>query len=223
MLKNWSIVFIGLALFAFSASAVAETDDDILAHILGASVRTSGAIVRPVKKDDALRLTSNKDEIIRLGRDAASVIVNNPEHASVMLDSPRLLIVMPRQPGTTSFSVLDNNGEVILRKDIIVTNVQPQYVRIRRVCNGTDPSCVPAAYYYCPDGCYEVTPVAPGGANSVPPPPVGASAAKAAATMGSAGLAPAAAPAPAPVPTPAPAANPVGTSNEQPATPGQSQ
>ena len=119
-----------------------------------------------------LRLTSNKNRIIRLDQDAASVIVNNPVHAVVMLDSPRLLIVMPRQPGVTSFTVLDSAGNVILHKDIIVTNVQPRYVRIRRMCGGGDASCVPAAYFYCPDGCYEVTPVGDAGTGGNVPAPV---------------------------------------------------
>jgi hypothetical protein len=174
VLKISSKIFIGFALIAFSAPAFADKDDDILAHILGTPVsalNSHAAIVKPLKNDDSLRLTSNKDEVIRLSQDAASVIVNNPDHANVLLDSPRLLIVMPRQPGVTSFSVLNSAGEIILHKNIIVTNAQQQYVRIRRVCNGTDPSCVPAAYYYCPDGCYEVTPVA-GSSNiaNIPPP-----------------------------------------------------
>jgi len=118
-----------------------------------------------------LRLTSNKDVLIRLDQDAASVVVNNPAHAAVMLDTPRLLIVMPRLPGATSFHVLNAKGEIILKKDVIVSNVEKQYVRIRRACGANDASCQAAAYYYCPDGCYEVTPVPPGDANATPAPP----------------------------------------------------
>ncbi len=121
-------------------------------------------------KDGSLRLTSNKNAFIKLDRDAHSVIVNNPDHASVMLDTPRLLIVVPHKPGTTSFTVLDRGGDTIIQKDIIITNVQKKYVRIRRMCNDQDPTCVPSAYYYCPDGCYEVSPVNPASNNSAPPP-----------------------------------------------------
>ncbi len=156
-------------LVCFSAAALADgpVDDDVLQKMLGKSGK---ATIRPVK-DDILRLTSNKDRIIRLDQDAASVIVNNPAHASVVLDSPRLLIVMPRAPGATSFSVLNAAGDVILHKNIVVTNVEKKYVRVRRICGaGTDASCVPTAYFYCPDGCYEVTPVENTGGGAVPPP-----------------------------------------------------
>lgn len=105
-----------------------------------------------------IRLTSNKNKLIRLETDAASVVVNNPNHASVMLDTPRLLIIVPHQPGATSFTVLDEQGETIMEKDLIITNVQPKYVRIRRMCGDSD-NCQANSYFYCPDGCYEVTSV----------------------------------------------------------------
>lgn len=199
-LKSWFGVFIGLAFVILSAPAMAENGLEELERIIGKPSRFPPPLLKkdtPTKNDDSLRLTSNKDQIIRLDRDAASVIVNNPEHASVMLDSPRLLIVMPRLPGTTSFSVLDNQGEIILQKDVIVSNVQRQYVRIRRMCASSDASCVPAAYYYCPDGCYEVSPVTTQG-GPVPPPATAA----AVTTLNAAeSLAPAPAPAAAPTET----------------------
>jgi hypothetical protein len=162
--KSWSVTLIGFLLITFSAAAFADgIDNDVLKKLLD----TGKAM--PVQ-DDTLRLTTNKDKLIRLEQDAASVIVNNPAHATVMLDSPRLLIVMPRQPGATSFSVLDAAGNTILHKEIIVTNVQPSYVRIRRMCAGNDSSCTPTSYFYCPNGCYEVTAVGDTGGGNVPPP-----------------------------------------------------
>lgn len=167
VLKNWPAILIGFILIAFSVSAFADgTDPDVLRKLLG----TGKATIKPLK-DDTLRLTTNKDRLIRLDQDASSVIVNNPLHAEVMLDSPRLLIVMPRQPGATSFSVLDADGHTILHKEIIVSNVQPNYVRIRRMCAGSDSSCTPSSYFYCPDGCYEVTAVGDTGSGNAPPPP----------------------------------------------------
>ncbi|MDP2206029.1 MAG: pilus assembly protein N-terminal domain-containing protein [Alphaproteobacteria bacterium] len=106
----------------------------------------------------AIRLTPDRTKILRLRESAASVIVANPAHATVTLDSPRLLILMPREPGTTSFTVLNAAGKVLLERNIIVSAVQPQYVRVRRVCGNAN-DCQPSNYYYCPDGCFEVTPV----------------------------------------------------------------
>ncbi len=127
--------------------------------------------------DDApLKITMDQTKLIHLKQDAADVIVDNPGHVSVALDNPRLLIVTPHNPGVTSMTVLDSGGETIMRRDIIVTNVQQNYVRVRRMCNGSDPTCSATSYAYCPDGCYEVTAVpdsASGGTGSVPPPTAG--------------------------------------------------
>lgn len=184
-----------MALIIPSLPAAAEGDTNGLLNRLIELPGETAAPPPPVakaKEHGALRLTSDKNVLVRLEQNAASVIVNNPEHAAIMLDSPRLLIVMPRQPGATSFTVLNDGGDIILQKDIIVTNAQPQYVRIRRMCGSGDSSCLPTAYYYCPDGCYEVTPIAPGSTGTVPPPPARAAAVDAA--NSAAGLGPAAPP-----------------------------
>lgn len=174
-MKALPALLIAFAIVLLPAVAKADgADADVLQRLLGKDGRQN-VTVKKINNDAALRLTMNKDQIIRLNQDAASVIVNNPAHAEVLLDSPRLLIVMPRAPGATSFTVLNSAGDIILRRDIIVASTEPKYVRIRRMCNGNDASCIPAAYYYCPDGCYEVTPVgetASGG--NVPPPANGA-------------------------------------------------
>jgi hypothetical protein len=112
--------------------------------------------------DVPLRLTPDRAQTLQLDQDAVSVVVTNPTHASVLLDTPRTLVIMPRTPGSTSFTVLDGKGGIVLQKTVIVaTGAEPNYVRIRRMCSPNDTTCVPAAYYYCPDGCYEVQPVQP--------------------------------------------------------------
>ncbi len=167
--KRLPVVLAALVLLSVPASARAGgIDPGVLQKFLG---------TKPAVDNSPLYLTDNEDKTVRLSQDAASVIVNNPAHASVLLDSPRLLIVMPRAPGATSFSVLDANGNTILHKDVIVSNVQRQYVRIQRVCDGST-NCTPTSYYYCPNGCYQITPVASSGNNNVnvPPPPAAPSA-----------------------------------------------
>jgi hypothetical protein len=168
--KSWSAFFITILLISFAPTAHADgMGNDALKKLLG----SGKAIIKPIE-DDTLRLTTNKDQIIRLEKDAASVIVNNPNHAQVMLDSPRLLIVQPRNPGATSFKVLDARGNIILEKQIIVSNVRKHYVRIRRMCQAGDGSCAPDSYFYCPGGCYEVTAVRNMGGTATPPPPTAA-------------------------------------------------
>lgn len=107
--------------------------------------------------NDAIHISPSKSEVIRLDQDAASVIVSNPAHAAIMLDSPRVLIVLPKAPGATSFTVLDSSGKTIMEKKVIVSSGREPYVRIRKVCSGGQAGCASNSYYYCPDGCYEVS------------------------------------------------------------------
>jgi hypothetical protein len=141
-------------------------------------VTTAATTAQPAKavavaSDDIIKLTPDKTHVLRLDQDASSVIVANPANANVALDTPRLLVIMPRAPGATSFTVLNAKGETILEKTIVVSAVQPHYVRVRRACSGQDSSCNPSAYYYCPDGCYEVSPVPSADSNSDVPEVVG--------------------------------------------------
>lgn len=119
-----------------------------------------------------LELTMDKTRLVTLDHDAASVIVANPDHLGVSLDNPRLLMLTPHKPGATSMIVLDAEGRTILDQDIVISNVQKKYVRVRRVCANSDASgCTAMSYDYCPDGCYEVSEVPDdsNGANTPPP------------------------------------------------------
>ncbi len=154
--------------------ARADGGEALLERLLDDSAVPAAAVVQQTSKTtttttttnaarvtprDALRLTPDRTEIIRLDRDAASVVVTNPAHAQVMMETPRLLLVMPRAPGSTSLFVLDQDGQTILERDIIVSAAAAPYVRIRKSCTGADEGCNANSYYYCPDGCYEVSTV----------------------------------------------------------------
>lgn len=107
-----------------------------------------------------LRLTPDKSEIIRLDRPAASVVVGNEAHVSIFIDSPTRLVAVPRQPGASYFTVLDEQGHVIMRRHVLVGSPAEHYVRVRRSCTNTGhtSNCVPTSVYYCPDGlCHPIT------------------------------------------------------------------
>lgn len=114
------------------------------------------------RSKDVLRLAPGKSQNIELSRDAASVIVANPAHASIFLDNPRLVVVLPRAPGATGFTVLDREGKTILSQQIVVDSADDgAYVRVTRVCSAASASgmsgdCVPLTTYYCPDNCVPV-------------------------------------------------------------------
>jgi hypothetical protein len=149
-------------------------------------------IVAPPKSTDIMRIAPGKSQTVSLPRDAASVIVGSPAHASVFLDNSRLLVIVPRAPGATSFTVLDNKGETVLTQQVLVTEKDDAaYVRVTRICDGAGAACVPSTTYFCPDNCI---PVAVPGADPNAAMPVASSVAAAnngsgsaqAASMGSA-------------------------------------
>lgn len=135
---------------------IGKSDSQTRVHKPGENGVTAGA--RSLDPD-AIRLTPDRVKILKLKKDAVSVVVTNPAHAVALLDSPRTVILMPRTPGTTSLVILDRNGEALLERNIIVSAAQNKYVRIRRVCPDNARGCAPEAYYYCPDGCFEINPV----------------------------------------------------------------
>ena len=104
-----------------------------------------------------LNVAPDKPEILRLDQEASSVIVGSPKYASVTLDSPTTLLIMPRAQGSTSLTVLNKRGDIIMERRLIVGGPQDNYVRIRRACTPSMQGCVPSQVYYCPDGCSEVS------------------------------------------------------------------
>ena len=135
--------------------------------------------VAPEKDRTILRLAPGKSQTIALSRDAASVIVANPTNASVFLDSSRLLVIVPRAPGATGFTVLDREGKEILNQQIVVDSADdPTYVRVTRICGAATQgslsnSCIPSSTYFCPDNCVPVSvPVADTAAAAPVIPPI---------------------------------------------------
>ena len=158
-MKQYITAF-GLGVLLLSAALPARADgmEQMTRLLKGGDSAAASTATSRAPDTGAIRLSPDRTKVLRLREKAASVVVANPAHASVILDNPQLLILMPRQPGTTAFTVLNAEGKVLLERNIIVSAVEPQYVRVRRVC-GNARGCTPSNYYYCPDGCFEVTPV----------------------------------------------------------------
>lgn len=115
-----------------------------------------GDVSQPADTDPMIRLTPDKSELVRLDRDAVSVVVGNPTHLSVLLDTPRMLILVPKVPGATSFTVLDEAGNVVMQRHALVAAPKDKYVRIRRSCPAGSTNCRATSVYFCPDICHEV-------------------------------------------------------------------
>lgn len=114
------------------------------------------AIPSQAKAGEIIRIAPDESKILRLEKDAVSVIVANPAHANILIDTPRLLVIVPHQPGSTSFTALDANGDVVIESNIVVTGASAGHIRVRRSCAAGDDTCQSESIYFCPDGCYNV-------------------------------------------------------------------
>ncbi len=103
----------------------------------------------------AIKLTPDRSELVRLETNASAVIVGNPAHVSIMPEGANLLVLVPKAPGATYFTVLDENSKVIMQRHVIVAAPKEKYVRIRKACGGAD-DCQNTQVYYCPDMCHEI-------------------------------------------------------------------
>lgn len=103
-----------------------------------------------------IKLTPDKSEIIKLDGEASSIIIGNPNHLNILAENAKTLVLVGRLPGATHFTVLDKDGNAIMRRHVIVASPKEKYVRIRKPCANGDDSCVRTQVYYCPDMCHEV-------------------------------------------------------------------
>lgn len=152
-MPNFKLLTLCLAVIGFSAIFSVAHAQDLLPPASTTEIGDSVLATHPM-----LRLTPEKSELLRLDRDAISVVVGNPTHLSVMMDTPRLLVLVPRAPGATHFTVLDKKGEVIMQRHVIVAAPKENYIRVRRSCAnaGTDSACRATSVYFCPDMCHEI-------------------------------------------------------------------
>lgn len=128
--------------------------EDLIPPVTGQTASESGpdlATTHPM-----LRLTPDKSELVTLDRNAISVIVGNPAHLSVLLDTPNTLVLVPRAPGATHFTVLDATGDVVMQRHVVVAAPKKNYVRVRRSCANGGEGCRATSVYFCPDICHEI-------------------------------------------------------------------
>ena len=155
-------VFMVLAVMAVFAVSPAHAQENVNSGAdfmpAKAETRTTEDIV--VTPDSAthpaVRLTPDKSEMIMLEENARSVIVGNESHVSVLMDSPTRLVLVPRQPGATFFTVIGENGKIIMQRHAIVGAPKEKYVRVRRSCINAGGGCEETSVYYCPGMCHDV-------------------------------------------------------------------
>lgn len=151
--------FVSIFVFGLMAVSAPVSAQDLPAAQSRANsvVQASGDTQRTDVTHDALRLTPDKSEIIDMPRNIGRVIIGNDSHINVLVDTPRRIVVVPHEPGATHFSVLDERGNNMMVRHVIVASPKSDYVRIRRNCGSAGAGCEPTSVYYCPDMCHSIS------------------------------------------------------------------
>ncbi|MCB1651811.1 MAG: pilus assembly protein N-terminal domain-containing protein [Alphaproteobacteria bacterium] len=126
--------------------------------IVATSAQDSGYTINPDEiTHPAIKMTPDASVIIPLDREAASIIIGNPNHLSILADSSKRLVLVPKLPGATEFTILDKDGKVIMQRHAIIASPKQQYVRVRRACASVEKGeCEETSVFYCPDTCHKV-------------------------------------------------------------------
>ena len=164
-----------LGFFLMIASAKAENLEataysDIEPAAQHSTAQDSTANAQTTTTHPVLQLTPDKSEIITFDQEVASIIVGNPTHLNVLLDTPNSIVVVPRAPGSSNFSIIGRDNSIIMERNVVVSAQKENYVRIRRSCNTNSSGrpCATTSVYFCPDMCLEVTVETPASVASSP-------------------------------------------------------
>ena len=165
MFSKWC-KYLSLSLFAaLSLSAHNVHAQGVVDGVIGTSANTphvqaedeNTAYTENEHTHPAIKLTPDKSELIRLDTAASSIIIGNPNHLSILADTSKTLVLVPRAVGATHFTVLDFDGNILMKRHVIVGSPKENYLRIRRSCVGsTGNDCQSTSVFYCPDMCHEI-------------------------------------------------------------------
>jgi pilus assembly protein CpaC len=89
-----------------------------------------------LRTDGRMEVEVRKGTVIRLARPAAAVFVADPDIADIQAQSPRLVYLFGRKAGTTSLYAVDDQDEIILRREVVVSH---DLARIREALRGLAP------------------------------------------------------------------------------------
>ena len=93
--------------------------------------------------DGPIRVFMNHARILKFDEAVSSVIVGNSGIADVTVSDPRTVVLTAKSFGTTNLVILDNEGEPVLDKRIVVSVDEENSVRIFKQIDRTVLSCSP--------------------------------------------------------------------------------
>lgn len=93
--------------------------------------------------DDAVVVTVDRAKLFRIARPASTVIIGNPSIADATVEDERTLVLTGRSFGVTNIIILDEAGELIADRTIVVRSHEANTVRIYRRSSRETYACAP--------------------------------------------------------------------------------
>lgn len=118
----------------------------IFNHIaLGTAITllSSSTLVNMAHSSELLRVFMNHARILKFEQPVSSVIVGNSEVADITVSDPTTVVLTGKSYGSTNLVILNDQGEAIVDKRIVVSVDEENSVRIFRQIDRTVLSCAP--------------------------------------------------------------------------------
>lgn len=97
----------------------------------------------PAQAADPLSVEIGKSRMMRLSADPAIVMVADPAVADVVVEEGRVIFLVGLQAGETNVYILDDDGEVVMSRDLVVTPTTQRHVTVHRGVEEATMSCNP--------------------------------------------------------------------------------
>ena len=118
----------------------------IVKHIaLGTAITllSSSTLVNMAHSSELLRVFMNHARILKFEQPVSSVIVGNSEVADITVSDPTTVVLTGKSYGSTNLVILNDEGEAVVDKRIVVSVDEENSVRIFRQIDRTVLSCAP--------------------------------------------------------------------------------
>jgi len=92
---------------------------------------------------DSLIVTVDRAKIFRVARPARTVIIGNPSIADATVEDERTLVLTGRSFGVTNIIILDEKGDLIADRTLVVRGHEANTVRVYRRASRETYACAP--------------------------------------------------------------------------------
>jgi len=127
-------------MFGISSWSSAVGIIGIAASIVFSSISANAA---ESESKDSLVVTVDRAKIFRVARPARTVIIGNPSIADATVEDERTLVLTGRSFGVTNIIILDDKGDLIADRTIVVRGHEANTVRVYRRASRETYACAP--------------------------------------------------------------------------------